>query len=790
MTPQTPPRMRTALILCILGVASLLLAPSVPAQTILGTETGPTRTISWTLNRTEGLDATGIAIENETAVLEWVSENVNWSQRSHFVDNGTYDPTVSVSPSGIELAADSRNHITDGDFAAPGPGPWELLPTQNVQVEKEAELRDAFFGHSSSASANVSFDPLDTENDPVWTNTGSVGSTCALSWAAPGQNGVGKMIQCTIDLGSPPGSWAGVARTSANWSAYDRLLLWVFAENVIPLDWSFQLTAMAGLTPYATTPQLLRPGWQEIVVDLTELGPDREALTNVRFLVVGASISAKHVDFDDIRLANAKLIDETGRLRQNFTKPSATSSSRGSATLVFEYQVVEDSGVDAFDFRVNFSGENGAQEVAIPVISGATVTDYYVDVSSLTTAAGPYSIEFSVRIAINGVVASNASVRIDNVRVEFPNRRGGSFLSNVIDFALISQIPAIRWYGTIPLETAAVFRLRTGNESDPSGPTWGAWRTWDTPGPSSPGRGPSRYLQLGLDLDTTNASRTPVVHSVQVDARHRSATGSIETAFELHDDDFFGSWKLMQVHTTNPGDTGITLFVGRGGGWEEVRADGGLSQANSKTISWRVLVTTSNGVATPRLSSVVLTYERSLFPNSLASFLLSPYVLAAMLAVVVLGYSTRAVMRRLSFAVDDLFLISREGRLMMHNTRRMRPDRDEDILSGMLTAILAFVKDSDPEGNGELHHFKIGDKTTVVEKGMHSYVAAVYSGKVPRWAAKDLRRFLKDLEARFGTAFAQWSGDPEDLQGLQEFTARFVSRTRYHPSNAAKGRVA
>jgi len=38
---------------------------------------------------------------------------------------------------------------------------------------------------------------------------------------------------------------------------------------------------------------------------------------------------------------------------------------------------------------------------------------------------------------------------------------------------------------------------------------------------------------------------------------------------------------------------------------------------------------------------------------------------------------------------------------------------------------------------------------------------------------------MYDLERRFGETFARWSGDPDDLQGLKEFSERFVARFRY-----------
>src|SRR2546422_8678465 len=49
--------------------------------------------------------------------------------------------------------------------------------------------------------------------------------------------------------------------------------------------------------------------------------------------------------------------------------------------------------------------------------------------------------------------------------------------------------------------------------------------------------------------------------------------------------------------------------------------------------------------------------------------------------------------------LEDVFLLNhKDGLLIKHETRRLRPDVDTDILSGMLTAVQAFVKDA-PRGD-------------------------------------------------------------------------------------------
>ncbi|OGS62768.1 MAG: hypothetical protein A3K59_01450 [Euryarchaeota archaeon RBG_19FT_COMBO_69_17] len=167
------------------------------------------------------------------------------------------------------------------------------------------------------------------------------------------------------------------------------------------------------------------------------------------------------------------------------------------------------------------------------------------------------------------------------------------------------------------------------------------------------------------------------------------------------------------------------------------------------------------------------------FPAEWAAFLV-------LLAAVGGFFGYRAVALRM-YGIEDVFVIGQEGRLIMHNTRRLRADRDEDILAGMLTAIMAFVRDSFREENGDLRRFEFAGKTILVERGTHIYVAGIYSGRVPRRAARDLRSFVDDAESRFGSTLASWSGDADDLAGLKSLTDRLVAKTRYRRAQPPDG---
>ncbi len=73
--------------------------------------------------------------------------------------------------------------------------------------------------------------------------------------------------------------------------------------------------------------------------------------------------------------------------------------------------------------------------------------------------------------------------------------------------------------------------------------------------------------------------------------------------------------------------------------------------------------------------------------------------LAGILAVInVVGFLM--IWRSSPTIIDEIFLMTPDGLLLKHYTRRLRPDQDEDILAGMLTAVQTFIKESFDESGG------------------------------------------------------------------------------------------
>ncbi len=158
-------------------------------------------------------------------------------------------------------------------------------------------------------------------------------------------------------------------------------------------------------------------------------------------------------------------------------------------------------------------------------------------------------------------------------------------------------------------------------------------------------------------------------------------------------------------------------------------------------------------------------------------------ILVILAAIGAVAYN-RVLDRR--YTMEDAFLVGKEGRLIMHTTRHLMADRDEDILAGMLTAIQMFIKDSFREEGGDLRNFQFGDNQVLVDRGERFYFAAMYSGEPPETAADSMTAFTADIEASFGPILDGWSGDADELKGLRSLMDAFTAHRRYRKGDFKK----
>lgn len=151
-----------------------------------------------------------------------------------------------------------------------------------------------------------------------------------------------------------------------------------------------------------------------------------------------------------------------------------------------------------------------------------------------------------------------------------------------------------------------------------------------------------------------------------------------------------------------------------------------------------------------------------------------PVLGGALLLVGVVGFLGYRVLGRRRAVIDEIFLLHRDGLLIKHYTRRVRPDIDSDILSGMLIAVQNFVNESfiGSEGlqkEGQLDELRFGEFRLVIERGKWVIVAAVLSGDPSDRVKDEVKASIRDVETELGTQLEGWTGEMNRVEGADRY---------------------
>lgn len=136
--------------------------------------------------------------------------------------------------------------------------------------------------------------------------------------------------------------------------------------------------------------------------------------------------------------------------------------------------------------------------------------------------------------------------------------------------------------------------------------------------------------------------------------------------------------------------------------------------------------------------------------------------------------ATFVVMNRRKPVIDEVFFLHRSGELIRHYTRRMKPDVDSDILSGMLVAVQDFVSDTFKFRKGELNQLKFGEYRIAIIRCKNAILAAVTAGPEPKKLESQLRDVCKEIETKLGDKLEGWSGMPDELSDADEIIKKLI----------------
>lgn len=124
-------------------------------------------------------------------------------------------------------------------------------------------------------------------------------------------------------------------------------------------------------------------------------------------------------------------------------------------------------------------------------------------------------------------------------------------------------------------------------------------------------------------------------------------------------------------------------------------------------------------------------------------------------------YADVVIKHALVYRVEQVFLIHTEtGLLLAHVTAPDLNVPDADLISGMLTAIQDFVRDSfRPDEGGTLSAFTVGEHTVHVEPGPRAVIAGVIRGQCPDSVPLRLQRTVEQIHLEYATQLGDFEGD-------------------------------
>jgi PKD repeat protein len=135
--------------------------------------------------------------------------------------------------------------------------------------------------------------------------------------------------------------------------------------------------------------------------------------------------------------------------------------------------------------------------------------------------------------------------------------------------------------------------------------------------------------------------------------------------------------------------------------------------------------------------------------------------------------------KRGNFIVEEAFLICKGGLLISHQMRKSHANIDDEIFSGMFTAIQEFIHDSFAKSSESrnilgfkddwiLDELKLGNNKILIERSEHVYLAVIFSGKSSTRLRRIVTRLLNIIEKRYGDKLYHWDGNLRDVEGVDE----------------------
>jgi hypothetical protein len=139
---------------------------------------------------------------------------------------------------------------------------------------------------------------------------------------------------------------------------------------------------------------------------------------------------------------------------------------------------------------------------------------------------------------------------------------------------------------------------------------------------------------------------------------------------------------------------------------------------------------------------------------------------------------------RYRYSIEEVFLVDNAGVLLVHLSKGESKAIDAKLVSGMLTAVQEFVKDSFMSNNNGMEEIKMdegalgkleyGDFQIVIERGEYTFLSAVIAGYDNKRLRKRMKDVVDEFETKYSEVLADWDGDMAKFHGAELIVGRLL----------------
>lgn len=153
------------------------------------------------------------------------------------------------------------------------------------------------------------------------------------------------------------------------------------------------------------------------------------------------------------------------------------------------------------------------------------------------------------------------------------------------------------------------------------------------------------------------------------------------------------------------------------------------------------------------------------------------------------SFSEVVLLHSLVFRVEQVFLIHKKTGLSLgHAVAPSVAMQDPSLVSGMLTAIQDFVRDSFQSDAGQgIDRMSVGDLDVWVESGPYAILACVIRGIAPRALRDNMAETLEEIHREYAEPLRNFNGDTAPLAAVNPILTRCL-QLKYKDERRSRGR--